>query len=163
MPVTLSRGVPTAVVSAPRPPTARHAAVFECHNPADGEEVRPQDARRVSQIRRIGRAALRKWGFHGAVDDAELIISELVTNAIENGSGCSVGFSISCVGTTVRIEVADGSHSRPQVRRRGGLYEEGGRGLVLIEHLASAWGTSEDGTRTWCELQLGEDLEGEPS
>ncbi|MQS39437.1 ATP-binding protein, partial [Streptomyces katsurahamanus] len=155
MPVTLSRGAEPAVGFPPRPPAGRHAAVFECHNPGDGEGVRPQDARRVAQMRRIGRAALRKWGFHRAVDDAELIISELVTNAIENGSGCSVGFSISYSGATVRIEVADGSHSRPQVRR-GGLYEEGGRGMVLIEYLASAWGTSEDGTRTWCELQVGE-------
>ncbi|MFI1887795.1 ATP-binding protein [Streptomyces jumonjinensis] len=128
-----------------------------------GEQMRPGDARRVSQMRRIGRAALRNWGLRQAVDSAELIISELVTNAIENGSGCSVGFSISYAGTTVRIEVADGSHSRPRVSRRGDPYEEHGRGMVLIEYLASAWGTSEDGTRTWCELRVGEERDGEPS
>ncbi|MGV9312111.1 ATP-binding protein [Streptomyces sp. NPDC003691] len=125
--------------------------------------MRPGDARRVSQMRRIGRAALRSWGLVQAVDSAELIISELVTNAIENGSGSSVGFSISYAGTTVRIEVADGSRSRPRVRRQADPYEEGGRGMVLIEHLASAWGTSEDGTRTWCELPACEERDGEPS
>ncbi|MEU3597151.1 ATP-binding protein [Streptomyces sp. NPDC006798] len=125
--------------------------------------MRPGDARRVSQMRRIGRAALRSWGLRQAVDSAELIISELVTNAIENGSGSSVGFSISYAGATVRIEVADGSHSRPRVRRRGDSYDEHGRGMVLIEYLASAWGTSEDGTRTWCELRIAEAGQGEPA
>ncbi|EDY48207.1 conserved hypothetical protein [Streptomyces clavuligerus] len=158
----MRRGGAAAVAPAPRPSPDRHAVVFECHHPLAGEAIRPQDARRVAQMRRIGHASLRKWGLRRVADEALLIISELVTNAIENGRGSSVGFSISYTGAIVRIEVADGSHDRPCVRRRGGLYDESGRGLVLIEAIASSWGTSEDGTRTWCELRISEAEQGEP-
>ncbi|MER5494264.1 ATP-binding protein [Streptomyces sp. NPDC002490] len=162
MPVAL-RGHVTAVVSpASRPIAEHHAVVFECRR-VDGQAIRPQDARHVAQMRRIGRMSLHQWGLRQVVDDALLIISELVTNAIENGEGTAVGFSISYSGTTVRIEVADGSHDRPCVRSQSGTYEERGRGLVLVESIASSWGASEDGTRTWCELQVAEGWQGEPA
>ncbi|MEV3872247.1 ATP-binding protein [Streptomyces sp. NPDC049906] len=163
IPVTLRGDVAAVVNPAPRPIAEHHAVVFECRHPVDGEAICPQDARHVAQMRRVGRVSLRQWGLWQVVDDALLIISELVTNAIENGEGTSVGFSISYSGATVRIEVADGSHDRPCVRSQSGTYEERGRGLLLVESIASAWGTSEDGTRTWCELQVAEDRQGEPT
>ncbi|MQS35924.1 ATP-binding protein [Streptomyces katsurahamanus] len=147
MAVTLHRAV-----AAVRPSAGCHTVEFECGHPAVGESISPQDARRVSQMRRIGRAALRRWGFHRTVDEAELVISELITNAIQNGCG-SVGFSVSFEGATVRIEVTDGSTSQPSVRRQHDLYAESGRGMLLVDQIASRWGTSADGTRTRCELQ----------
>lgn len=49
--------------------------------------------------------------------------------------------------------MSDGSTALPQ-KRRPGPAEEHGRGVLIIDALADAWGTSDDGTTTWCSLTL---------
>lgn len=71
-------------------------------------------------------------------DVAALLVSELVTNAVRHGrSGGWV--SVDCSGPVVRIEVADYGPGSP---RRGdpGPEDLGGRGLLIVESLATAWG-----------------------
>jgi anti-sigma regulatory factor (Ser/Thr protein kinase) len=69
---------------------------------------------------------------------AELIVSELATNAIVHGSG-PVSVGLSCRSDSVRVEVHDQHPGRP-VRRRPSAQDEAGRGLALIDGLIGLYG-----------------------
>ncbi|MFE7274484.1 ATP-binding protein [Streptomyces sp. NPDC057623] len=111
----------------------------------------------VRQLRRISADHLRLWGVGSCVDTAKLLISELVTNAVRYGETEDVTFSVSYWRGEVRIEVADGTPGRPQVKRPT-TDEESGRGMLIVEALAENWGTSKDGTTTWCTIAVPEPL-----
>jgi hypothetical protein len=72
------------------------------------------------------------------VETAELLITELISNAILHTSSPPV-MHIDVDFGTVRISVSDESSQTPEVRH-GELDDEGGRGLMLVESLASSWG-----------------------
>jgi len=110
-----------------------------------------REPQRVSQMRRTGAAYLRKWGFNSCVDTAILLISELVTNAVRYGGAEDITFSISHRTGEITIEVIDGSSEFPRVGQPT-ADRESGRGMFLVEAMADRWGTSEDGTRTWCTI-----------
>ncbi|MER5529832.1 ATP-binding protein [Streptomyces sp. NPDC002677] len=112
---------------------------------------------RVGQLRRISAAHLRLWGVESAVDTASLLISELVTNAVRYGETEDINFSVSHWCGEVRVEVADGTPGRPEVKRPTAA-EESGRGMLIVDALAENWGTSEDGTLTWCTIAVPEPL-----
>ncbi|MDN3057471.1 ATP-binding protein [Streptomyces sp. SRF1] len=105
----------------------------------------------VARLRRLGAAHLRLWGLRDCVETAKLLISELVTNAVRYGEADEIGFSLSCWRGELRIEVSDGSPGHPTVKRPN-PGEECGRGMLIIDALAKNWGTSLDGTRTWCTI-----------
>jgi signal transduction histidine kinase len=69
---------------------------------------------------------------------AELVVSELATNAIVHGSG-PVGVGLSCGSDGMRVEVHDQGPGRP-VRRRPSARDEAGRGLALIDGLIGLYG-----------------------
>lgn len=71
---------------------------------------------------------------------AQLLTSELVTNAIEHGTG-EISLWLSASDHTMRVEVADESPQGPQLNPAS-TEELSGRGLVIIESLASAWGVT---------------------
>ncbi|MGR3938213.1 ATP-binding protein [Streptomyces sp. BRA346] len=109
----------------------------------------------VGYLRRIGAAKLKYWDLSTDLDDAVLLISELVTNALKHGKGPEVGFRL-IVGTDrntdlVVMEVDDGSSGRPEVHDAK-PDAESGRGMFLVASIANSWGVSEDGTKTWCAL-----------
>jgi anti-sigma regulatory factor (Ser/Thr protein kinase) len=84
---------------------------------------------------------------------AELIVTELVTNAVEHGAGGPVSLVLYTGGNGVRGQVADpgpGIRRHELVRRRPA--EEGGRGLFLVDALSDGWGLSEDQSRVWFEV-----------
>lgn len=113
------------------------------------------DPRAIRRARKTVSDQLWAWGLPALVDDAELITSELVTNAIEHGNGL-VELHLSAMADRVRISVLDGDPSRvPTVAGDRGL-SVGGRGLALVEKLASAWGyeIGEQGKEVWAELPL---------
>lgn len=118
---------------------AAHAAVsFD----ADPRHVRT--ARRVV-VDALGEAGVRDRDTVGIV---QLLVSEIVTNAIVHGSADSVSLRLSCDERgEVRIEVDDHSSGSPEVRDAG-PEDEGGRGMRLVAHLARDWGRT--GTCTWC-------------
>lgn len=72
------------------------------------------------------------------LDDALLLISELVTNSVLHG-GPPILLAIDCEGSALRVRVRDGSATTPQRRAESGS-AEGGRGLALVELLSDAWG-----------------------
>ncbi|MGA5701727.1 ATP-binding protein [Peterkaempfera bronchialis] len=87
-------------------------------------------------------AMLRSWGVYVDEDTAstvELVVSELVTNAVVHAGGVSITIGLSAVAGEMRIEVMDGSDVAPSSRTAGGGAESG-RGLALVDALASGWG-----------------------
>lgn len=111
------------------------------------------DAGWPKRLRRIVRATLNYWGHSDLIETAELLVTELATNALRHGNGLDVGVRIFVESSHLKIEVNDGSPLRP-VMRHADPYDEGGRGLFLVETLADAWGVSDDGSTTWCTLPL---------
>ncbi|MGW7433314.1 ATP-binding protein [Streptomyces sp. NPDC054861] len=113
------------------------------------------DAALPQQLRRSLRAGLSRWGHPDLVDDAELLLSELVTNALVHTEGPAIGVRVYVQGARLNIEVNDfapgGCLPRP-----AGPYAEHGRGLLIVDALAEEWGVSEDRTTVWCTLPLTE-------
>jgi anti-sigma regulatory factor (Ser/Thr protein kinase) len=84
---------------------------------------------------------------------AELIVTELVTNAVRHGPGGPVEVAIKAGGNGFRGEVADpgpGIRQATLIRRRA--TDEGGRGLFLVDALSDSWGLSDDRSRVWFEV-----------
>lgn len=101
------------------------------------------------------RLYLLTWGLEHLVDDAQLIVSELVTNAISHTSTSRVGLSVTRHPDRVRIVVTDTSRTVPAPALvPPGTGEESGRGLVLVAALADRWEIERvsTGKRIWCEL-----------
>jgi len=90
-----------------------------------------------------------------AVQDAILMVSELVTNSYRHSGipeGAPIELRVSVEGRKLRIEVADGgTAARPSIRTDR---VEGGWGLKIVEQIASRWGTETgpSGTIVWLEL-----------
>lgn len=133
--------------------------VFQRDACGAGEPVSRRDARRVRELRRIGAIQLRRWRLPELIETASVLISELVTNALEHGTGGEISFSVAYREDEVRFEVADGSPDAP-VLRCAGPDDESGRGMLLVSALADAWGTSDDRTRTWCVLAVHQETRG---
>ncbi|MFF3272408.1 PAS domain S-box protein [Streptomyces chrestomyceticus] len=93
----------------------------------------------VPEGRRFLFRTLRAWGLIALADTALLLSSELLTNAVRHARGpltLRVWYSARELG----VEVVDGSTPRPRARLAD-TAEENGRGLMLVEALADAWGT----------------------
>jgi anti-sigma regulatory factor (Ser/Thr protein kinase) len=73
------------------------------------------------------------------VETATLLVSEVVSNAVKHGSG-PLGLTVTKVSRGWQLRVSDCSAATPVVRKSS-LDHEGGRGLMLVQILARAWGT----------------------
>ena len=83
----------------------------------------------------------------------EMIVTELVANAVKHGPGGPVELAIQAGGSGMRGEVADpGSGIRRYKLDRRRATEEGGRGLFLVDALSDSWGLSSDSSRVWFEV-----------
>ncbi|MEC4018835.1 DUF6415 family natural product biosynthesis protein [Streptomyces sp. H27-D2] len=118
-----------------------------------GTEMTRDEMLWPGRIRRISHARLRIWGLPHLTDTAGLLLTELVTNAFRYGQSATVGVRLSYSAQEVRIEVDDGSPTRPHVRMPT-PDDESGRGMLLVATLADRWGISDDGTRTWCTIAV---------
>lgn len=128
---------------------------------ADGQVPGPT-ALWVGRLRRIAGARLRLRGMAALVDDTQLIISELVTNAFRHGSSSQIVFRLVIGADTVVVIVDDGSPDRRPTPRPVDPQAENGRGLLIVGALADSWGVSADGTRTWCVLRAPKPERGRP-
>nr|WP_203943981.1 ATP-binding protein [Planotetraspora thailandica] len=110
------------------------------------------DARSVARARRLTRDRLTKWGMHEMSDVAELLVSELVTNALCHARG-PVGLTLSTMDGLLRCEVEDAGTVVPHVYEATDD-DEGGRGLGLLDMLACCWGGARTSTGKvmWFEL-----------
>ncbi|BEL05231.1 hypothetical protein Q0Z83_034220 [Actinoplanes sichuanensis] len=105
-------------------------------------------------------AVLGVWGYvdEAWTDDLSVVVSELVTNAVQHGAG-SVVIGVEANGPQVVLSVADGSAVVPRRREPDG---RGGRGLLLVEALTRRWHVEEHegGKRVRAELRLYPDGDG---
>ncbi|KUJ66638.1 hypothetical protein ACZ90_34680 [Streptomyces albus subsp. albus] len=87
-------------------------------------------------------ARLHDWEIDQEVrDNAELVVSELFTNAVRHTSSDEVRCELRVYGGRLRLEVADQGCARTEPRARTvGADQEGGRGLMLVEALSTSWG-----------------------
>jgi hypothetical protein len=97
------------------------------------------------------RVTLAAWGRESLTDDTELLISELTTNAARHASR-SIGLRLVMTGH-LRCEVYDDDHTLP-IPRHALPTDESGRGLELVQHLGTRWGSShtDTGKVVWFEL-----------
>ncbi|WP_199833744.1 SpoIIE family protein phosphatase/ATP-binding protein [Streptomyces sp. NRRL B-3648] len=122
----------------------------------------PFDAEAVSRVRREVSRRLADWGLEGVAFATELILSELLTNAIRYGAP-PVRVRL-LLGRTLVCEVSDGSNTSPRLRRAA-TTDEGGRGLFLVSQFADMWGTryAPRGKVIWTEQNLDTASEPDPS
>ncbi|MFJ3878656.1 SpoIIE family protein phosphatase [Streptomyces sp. NPDC090077] len=113
----------------------------------DPEETAP------GRARRFARRALARWGLEELSDSLELLVSEVVTNAVRYAER---PVTLRLLRTDVlRCEVGDDSPQLPRQRRARDT-DEGGRGLFLVNRLARRWGATRlsSGKVVWFELPL---------
>lgn len=104
-----------------------------------------------------GRSFLTKtltvWNCAHLADDARLLVSEVLTNALQHAQG-PLGLHLRRTTADVTIEISDHSPHLPQPRLAA-PDDESGRGLLLVDTLADSWGVrpTDDGKTTWFTLQ----------
>lgn len=125
------------------------------------EQAAPGTARRHTA------AVLDAWGLSVVTDTAILIVSELVTNAVQAtaelrpGDASSrqptIAMRLSCISSTLSVEVWD-RNARPPLRRQPGDHAEDGRGLMIVESLSTRWAyyrpPTAPGKVTWCQIEV---------
>ncbi|GAB2783102.1 SpoIIE family protein phosphatase [Streptomyces chlorus] len=118
----------------------------------------PADPALVSLVRKQVLDQLGVWALTDVSFTVELVVSELVTNAIRYGAP-PIRLRLICDASTLICEVSDASHTAPHLRRAK-TWDEGGRGLLLVAQLTRRWGSrhTAEGKTIWAELGLAEEL-----
>ncbi len=113
----------------------------------------PAELTSARRARGLIRRPLRRWGLSDLQPAAELMVSELVTNAVRYAQG-KVGLRLILEGGLV-LEVMDDSAALPRLRHPD-EDDERGRGLQVVSQVAQRWGArrSQSGKVVWCELAL---------
>ncbi|MGX5211549.1 SpoIIE family protein phosphatase [Streptomyces violaceus] len=112
------------------------------------------DPAEAGRARAVVREQLHDWGLAKLVTPAELLVSELVTNAVRHSHARPVELRL-VRGDTLLCEVDDDDHELPTLLSSGSL-DEGGRGLRVVSTLSREWGASRTkaGKTVWFELTL---------
>ena len=113
----------------------------------------PSELTSASRARSLIRRPLRRWGLIELLPTTELLVSELVTNAVRYAQG-KIGLRLILEGGLV-VEVLDDSAALPRLRHPDDS-DERGRGLQVVSQLAQRWGArrAASGKVVWCELPL---------
>jgi anti-sigma regulatory factor (Ser/Thr protein kinase) len=138
---------------------ARGAGSEDAH-PAEGQEAGVRVPDRLDSIP-AARAFLARlldgWGIADEViDDASLLASELMSNAVKHGGGV-VDLQIEAEDGLLHVGVHDNSDGAPTITEAGPS-SPGGRGMWIVQSVAHDWGTDPDasGKTVWFELNLHE-------
>jgi anti-sigma regulatory factor (Ser/Thr protein kinase) len=116
----------------------------------------PYDLRAPGQARSLARRCLCDWGLSELLDSVELVVSELVTNAVRHGAA-PVEMTISREADHILVTVHDGAAAVPPQPRVAEPADDGGRGMHLVAVLTSRWGydLQPAGKTVWAELPVG--------
>ncbi|MFI8370202.1 SpoIIE family protein phosphatase [Streptomyces sp. NPDC085466] len=117
--------------------------------------IHQADPQGLSDARAAVGQALRDWGMTELADDAELLTGELLVNVLLHTEGGAV-LTLEVLPEPVRrvrLSVQDRSSAWPR-RRTPGEAATSGRGLLLLDALASRWGVEPrgEGKAVWCEI-----------
>jgi anti-sigma regulatory factor (Ser/Thr protein kinase) len=124
------------------------------------ERLALEPATAVREARGSTAAVLGRWRCErDRIEDAVLVVSEVVTNAVQHGAGV-VRLRLLRRRTYIRVEVEDCSPMLPRLLARAGGAAERGRGLEIVRKLAPRWGSQRSGTgkMVWAELPAGVDF-----
>lgn len=128
----------------------------------------------VSHARQFARFTLSRWGLAALAGDAELVVSELVTNAVQASRAADpleamssdpgplavIRVRVLMYQASVVMEVWDGDRGSP-VRHDAAFDEQGGRGLMIVTALCKEWDyfpAADGGKVVWAELAVPADL-----
>ncbi|WP_407563035.1 SpoIIE family protein phosphatase [Streptomyces sp. 184] len=113
----------------------------------------PVDPSALSDARDLVRRRLTDWGLREMTLPTELIVSELLANAVRHAPG-PIGLKL-IRQSVLTCEVSDTSHAAPHLRHATSN-DEGGRGLFLVAQLAHRWGVrySPRGKVVWTEQEI---------
>ncbi|GGW57424.1 hypothetical protein GCM10010503_38460 [Streptomyces lucensis JCM 4490] len=119
----------------------------------------PSDPAAVAHARDLAARQLTEWGIPDLTFTTELIVSELVTNAIRHATGPVCLRLIRDRGLI--CEVSDASSTAPRLRHAR-TTDEGGRGLLIVAQMARRWGTryTKTGKIIWTEQVIAADTVG---
>ncbi|NXY96083.1 SpoIIE family protein phosphatase [Streptomyces sp. BR123] len=121
------------------------------------QHVAPGDPEALVAARHMIGAAVRAWGTGDRADEIELIADELIVNALMHTDGPAIVTLRVLSGgeRRLRVEVEDRSSALPR-RREAGDSGVSGRGLMLVDRLADAWGVESRGSGkcVWCEFLM---------
>ncbi|MEU5313039.1 SpoIIE family protein phosphatase [Streptomyces sp. NPDC021562] len=114
----------------------------------------PADPALLARIRKEVGEQLDVWKLSTAAFTVELVVSELVTNALRYGAH-PIRLRLIHDLTTLICEVSDANPTAPHLRRAK-TWDEGGRGLLLVAQLTQRWGSrhTPEGKTIWAELSL---------
>jgi PAS domain S-box-containing protein len=141
----------------PQHPTDDVALLLARTRTLDSDEVAvwdlPADPAEVATARQYATEQLTRWGLDEVAFVTELVVSELVTNAIRYG-GAPIQLRL-IRDRALICEVSDASSTSPHLRRAH-TFDEGGRGLLLVAQLTDRWGsrTTSAGKTIWAEQAL---------
>lgn len=147
-------GGPVAIGASSAKTAGEEADTTEREHPSQlRRRLGRSDLRAVPEARRELRELLRHWGNPGRSEIAELLTSELVTNALVHTDREAVLTAV-VEPSQLRVEVRDFTARRPRVCAPDTGDGTHGRGLVLVNSLADAWGVQahEVGKSVWFEL-----------
>ncbi|MFG3309506.1 SpoIIE family protein phosphatase [Streptomyces wuyuanensis] len=120
----------------------------------------PSDQTAVRRARNLAASQLAEWGLEGLKGTTNLIVSELVTNAVHHSTG-PIGLRL-IHHQVLTVEVTDTDASPPRMRSAH-TNDENGRGLFLVSQLSRTWGSRpiSGGKVVWAEAELAPALEGQ--
>jgi anti-sigma regulatory factor (Ser/Thr protein kinase) len=124
--------------------------------PLDAEAQMPHRVDSVPAARAFLTKLLHGWDISDEViDEASLLTTELISNAVEHGSGV-VDMEIAVHDGLLRVGVHDSSRQLPETGDGTSASLEGGRGIWLVQSIARDWGSDSSGTEpgktVWFEL-----------
>lgn len=113
------------------------------------------DRTSAAKARRMSLSVLHKWGLLQFADPVELLVSELVGNAVRHTGAHTMGLRMHRRRGWIRVEVRDPSRALPCLLPVREL-DISGRGLFLVDMLSDRWGVDLQarGKVTWCELRV---------
>jgi anti-sigma regulatory factor (Ser/Thr protein kinase) len=165
-PVVLSAGDPLVVADLARMAVSRALPVYPDRASAlIAAKQRPAPRRFAAKLgsapiaaytaREIVARACESWQLSHLIDDAQLVITELVSNAVRHANG-DLQLLIVLRDRHLHLSIADGSETPPHRILPDPDSGEGGRGLLLIDAVAAAWGSSPtlNGKVVWVTLPL---------
>lgn len=115
----------------------------------------------AGRARRAARTMLTDWRLERLVEDVDLVVSELVTNALLHsgdlgaGAAAPIRFELDLRGRTLTCRVVDSSPLPPRPEEAADTAESG-RGLILVDALAAAWDWEDlpDGKSVWASFEF---------
>ncbi len=141
----------------------RYEGAAEGHGRIARMTVQRHDLQRVRQVRHFLGDVLRLWGLDGLLDELQLLASEVVTNALIHAHS-EVDMRLREYPDRIRVEVRDSDPHppvpvpEPEAEEAAEEPAESGRGLLIVDSVASAWGSSPAGRgkTTWFEIEIPE-------